>query len=36
MQIQERSGVTVDRHLRSFAGVGMPARSGATDVIEGR
>ena len=31
----EQSGVTVGRHLPPSAGVGMPARSGATDVIEG-
>ena len=31
---EERSGVTVGRHLPSFAGVGMPSRSGATHVME--
>ena len=31
--IEERSGVTVGRHLPPSAGVGMPSRSGATDVI---
>ena len=30
MVIMERSEVTVGRHLLSFAGVGMPSRSGAT------
>src|SRR5690606_17241513 len=32
--IEERSGVTVGRHPLPFAGVGMPSRSGATNVIE--
>jgi len=31
--IKERSGVTVGRHLLPFAGVGMPSRRGATNVI---
>jgi hypothetical protein len=31
--IEERSGVTVDRHLPPSAGVGMPSRRGATHVI---
>jgi ferrochelatase len=31
--IEERSEVTVGRHLLPFAGVGMPSRSGATHVI---
>ena len=32
--IEERSEVTVGRHLPQFAGVGMPSRSGATQRIE--
>jgi hypothetical protein len=32
-RIKERSQVTADRHLRPFADVGMPSRSGATHVI---
>ena len=31
--IKERSGATAGRHLLPFAGVGVPARSGATNVI---